>query len=402
MPSEVWLSSAGIGLLLAASGTFLATRWATLTIDAKLVVLVTLTLASASAARWLRDRLPATAEALVHLAWGLVVVDVAAAAVRSGTTTATATALAAGAAVVGALGLLQRSSWLAPVVMGGAAPTALVATGVAAGLERADTAWIGLALAAVAWLGAEAVIGGGSMTPSPGRVGRLPALTAGAAVGGLLAGAMSAGLGLPDGPLREPDPVSAVALAVAGLLLAASSLRRRHTLGTVSGVCLAVFGQWWWALLIGIDAVDAWLAPTAVAALVWMAFRLQRDPERELDSTDRTLWALASAGAVAGSLLERSDGGPVGHVIAGVAIAVALVLLGGLLRVGAPLFIGLGTLVSFPIIELVNRQVTVATWVWMGLAGLLLAGGGALLEYLDTSPTTAGRELRRRYGTTFR
>ena len=403
VPSEVWLSAAGIGLLLAAAGTFLATRWATLTIDAKLVVLVTLTLVAAAGARWLQDRLPATAEALVHLAWGLVVVDVAAASVRSGTTTSTATALAAGTAIVGAGGLMQRSSWLAPVVMAGAVPTALIAGGVSADVARNGLAWIGLTAAVVVWLTVELAAARRASGSETERLSnRLPLATGVAAVVGLLAGALVVGFGAPDGLLDQPEPVAAVPVAVAGVLLTGSSLRRRWMLGTVSGAGLAVLGQWWWALLVGIEAVDAWLAPTAIAVLVWMTVRLRRDPERTLDTSDRTVWALASVGSVAGSLLERSDGQPVGHVIAGVAIAVGLMLLGGFLRLGAPLLVGLGALALFPVIELVNARVTIATWMWMGLAGLLLAGGGAVIEHLGTSPTTVGRELHRRYRTTFR
>ncbi len=404
IPSEAWLSAAGIGLLLAAAGTFLATRWAEMTIDAKLVVLVLATLAAAAVARRVQDRLPLTAEALVHLAWGLLVVDVAAAAVRSGTTTSTATALAAGAAAIGAIGLLQRSSWLAPVVMAGAVPTTLLATGTSVGAAWSDVGWVGLGLAVLAWLGLELAAGGSAVRieQTQRRLGSLPTLTAAGGVVGLLGGTFVAGVATTAGLLATPDPVAAVAVAVGGLLLAASSVRRARSLGTVAGVGLAVLGQWWWALLVGIDAVDAWLAPTAIAALVWMTFRLQRDPDRELDTSDRTVWALASIGAVAGSLLERADGQPIGHVVAGVSIAVGLVLVGGLLRLGAPLFVGLTTLALFPVIELVLGEITIATWMWMGLAGLLLAAGGAALEHLGTSPTAAGRELHRRYRTTFR
>lgn len=393
------MSAAGIGLLLAAAGTFLSTRWETMTIDAKLVVLVTLTLLTAAGARWAAERLPSTAEALVHLAWGLVVVDVAASAVRSGATTSTATALAGGSAIIGALGLLQRRSVLAPLVMVGAAPTTSVATAVAVDAEAALVGWIGIGLATVVWLGIEAALSARGATSTTSR---LAAGTGGAAVLGLLGGSWLLGFGAPPELLEDPSPVSAVAVVVGGLVLAGSSLRRSSTLGAVTGCGLAVVGQWWWAVLVGVEAVDAWLAPTAIAVLAWMTLRLRRDPERRLDTTDRTTWLLASIGAVAGSVLERSDGGPVGHVIAGVAIAVGLVVLGGSLRLGAPLLIGIATLATFPIIELVLGEVTIATWMWMGLAGLMLAGIGAVLEFLDTSPTTAGRELHRRYRTTFR
>ena len=318
---------------------------------------------------------------LGHALRGAAVVLVGAAAVLvpdaelHGTALATGVAAAAAIAAVGlAVEAHRRHDHLAA---GGLAVVASAGLAGSLWAVGATTPAVGLGLCAlaVAAAGAHLVAAGPWRTAAAGT-----ALVAGAAGAIATTGA--------------PGAAATSAILLGGAALVAGAGHRRADLAAAGGAGV-VLGCWAHLAIAEVGALDAWVAPVAVALVVagvvgsrvgassWVAY----GP------------AIALLGGTA--LVERIDGGGGVHALVAGAVGVAAVAVGGARRLAAPLVTGTGLLVALVVRESLAYTAGVPTWAWLAAGGALLVGVGVWLERHATGPFEAGQRLvdvvRRRY-----
>ncbi|MEO1060660.1 MAG: DUF2157 domain-containing protein [Actinomycetota bacterium] len=384
----LWLLVTGAALLVVAAALFVIVRWDELGAEAKLVLLAGSTVAVAVGAHHSRDRLPLTSAVLTHLAVALVPVNVAAIASRLSDDPTTVLLAAAWSTVIGAAALVASSRSLLALVAGSAAlPVAVFASAHQIGLDPVAAGIATAVMAVPAWAAAQLTDAGTSQARW-----YLPtaALLAGA-VGGTLV------TDLPTEHAGGLGTVLGVVLLVGGLLGVASGALEGRSGRAGTGAAVALLGTWMVATSLGIDHLEAYLIPLAVVLLGQAGVQLAADGGVRRDN----LW-LGSLLLAAGPVIERVADGGAGHLAVGVIAAVALCAIGAQLRLGPSVLVGTATLVALLGVEVADLEVQVATWAWVGAAGTVLAGAGALLERSGTGPIELGRNVGEWYRRSFR
>ncbi|MGW0391377.1 SCO7613 C-terminal domain-containing membrane protein [Streptomyces sp. NPDC003042] len=263
-----------------------------------------------------------------------------------------------------ALGAAYGPAARLPVRAGGAVP----AVGYAASMVVALAALLDLALSwrGVAVLAVPAVVM--ALAPRLGPV-RVPAEAA-AAVTALIALALTVG----------DAPVLALALALAGVLCAATALRAdRRRLGWAAGA-LFVAATWVRLAASGVAEPEAYTLPVSVLALAVGFLGRRRDPAA-------SSWSAYGPGLGATLLPSLAAAWGDAHwlrpLLLGVA-ALTVTLLGAHRRLQAPLLLGGATLAAVALHELAPYVVQVVgvlpRWLPPALAGLLLLVVGATYE----------------------
>lgn len=386
--SALWLLVTGAALLVIAAALFVVVNWDELGPEARLVLLAGSTVGIATAAHQSGARLPLTSVVLTHLTVALVPVNAAAVASRLTSDLLVIVLAAAWSTIVGAGWLVATTRSPLALITGSAAlPVGVFGLAGYAGLDPL-AAGIVTAVAAVPVWGTVQLTDLGLH----GARWHLPTITllAGAALG---TGATS---WLAD-PANPNGIVTGVALVLAGLMMTASGLLEQRSGWIGLGTVTALLGTWTTAEALTISQLEVYLVPLAAVLLAHAAFHLARDGSVRRDE----LW-FGSVLLTLGSIVERSDSGGAGHLLLGVIFAVALCAGGAQLRLGPPVLVGTGSLVTLIAIEVVDLDIQVATWAWVGGAGLVLAVAGALMERAESGPVEIGRNVGDWYRGSFR
>ena len=224
-----------------------------------------------------------------------------------------------------------------------------------------------------------------------------------------LAALVTSGLtaALDDGRWRRPLAAATAVAALAGLLLASADARTASSALLVDGGVLLLVGlvleSAWIAnaaglvitagvgghlRLVGVDAIEPYVAPVAVQLLVVGTVLLRR---HQVSSWLAHGPAIALLGGSA--LVERLGGGPGWHALVAGAVGTAAVAAGGWRRLAGPLVLGTALLVGLTVHESLGTVAHVPTWAWLAAAGTVLLGVGVALERTDTSPLEVGRRV---------
>ncbi|TVP69249.1 MAG: hypothetical protein EA340_07500 [Nitriliruptor sp.] len=180
---------------------------------------------------------------------------------------------------------------------------------------------------------------------------------------------------------------SAALLAAGAVAVVVGLLSRRHVLAH-TGAALATLGAW--SLLSEIDntALDLWLLPVAVQlALAGAAARRHG----ELSSWFAYVPPILLVGVPA--VLERVAGGPGWHGLLAGVLGVMAVVVGGRLGLRGPLVVGAALLVVVVAVETLTVVVSLPTWAWLTVGGIVLLLAAASIERLGPTPGEAVRNL---------
>jgi hypothetical protein len=283
-------------------------------------------------------------------------------AARPATLTVLATAITAGAAAA-ALGRSQGGR-LAGIVVGALA--ALAEAGVvanAAGLPRHQAAYAVLGMAAVL-AGIAAAVRAGRATESVG-------LEVVAAVGGVVALALTTGHGWH----------AATVLTVAGVATGLTALRRDHRPAAVLAIVLELAASWVWLGMSGVRVPEAYTLPAALIGLAAGLWAVRRN--RGLSSWAALAPGLAAAFLPSLALTFDEEGSPLRPLLLGIA-ALGVTVAGAGTRRQAPFALGAVTVALVAIRQiwpyLPMVLAAVPTWVPLALGGLLLVALGATYE----------------------
>jgi hypothetical protein len=301
-----------------------------------------------------------------------------------------ATSLSAGDAQVVALGLgaggLLPAAVLGLLLLLDAAVDrgALARTGAVLVLLRAATV-----AALVGGAGIE-VVGAGLLT-----LGTVAALTVAVGARSLsptiaVPGASVAVVAIPAGWVLLGDAAvlrSAALLAAGALAVITGLVWRRHALSH-TGAALATLGAW--SLLSELDstALDLWLLPVAVQLVLAGAAARRHG---ELSSWFAYVPPLLLVGVPA--VLERVTGGPGWHGLLAGALGVGAVVVGGQLGLRGPLVVGAVLVVVVVAVETLTVVVSLPTWAWLTVGGVVLLVTAASIERLGRTPGEAARTL---------
>ncbi len=201
---------------------------------------------------------------------------------------------------------------------------------------------------------------------------------------GVVAATMLCSIGL--GLSSDDATVLGLSLLVAAFGGVTASKAGRSPDGLAFSLCGATAGAW--TLLVDADvrAIEAYLAPAVVLALL---DGLRRRPGcSSWSAYGPALALLAGAG-----LMERLAGGGAGHSLVVGVVGVAGVVTGAQRRLAGPLLIGSTALVLVGAVESFGYAASVPTWGWLGAAGSLLVGVAVTIERADMSPAESGRRL---------
>ncbi|TVR24316.1 MAG: hypothetical protein EA387_05860 [Nitriliruptor sp.] len=180
---------------------------------------------------------------------------------------------------------------------------------------------------------------------------------------------------------------SAALLAAGAVAVVVGLLSRRQVLAH-TGAALATLGTW--SLLSEIDntALDLWLLPVAVQlALAGAAVRRHG----ELSSWFAYVPPILLVGVPA--VLERVAGGPGWHGLLAGVLGVMAVVVGGRLGLRGPLVVGAALLVVVVAVETLTVVVSLPTWAWLTVGGIVLLLAAASIERLGRTPGEAARTL---------
>jgi len=180
---------------------------------------------------------------------------------------------------------------------------------------------------------------------------------------------------------------SAALLAAGAVAVVVGLLSRRQVLAH-TGAALATLGTW--SLLSEIDntALDLWLLPVAVQlALAGAAVRRHG----ELSSWFAYVPPILLVGVPA--VLERVAGGPGWHGLLAGVLGVMAVVVGGRLGLRGPLVVGAALLVVVVAVETLTVVVSLPTWAWLTVGGIVLLLAAASIERLGRTPGEAARAL---------
>jgi hypothetical protein len=276
----------------------------------------------------------------------------------------------------------------------------LVATeSLAGGLTIAQS---GVALCTLAVLAAGVhlllPVGDGSTDPNPavedpnprGRLALVDATPA-APLLGILVAAATAGIALASTDVARGDlTMASVALLLLSSIGFAYAGVHRSIEGAVFASIGATLGVWGLLLQGHVTALDAYLAPVAVAFAFggWLAMRSRTAPVSSWVAFGPSIVMLGGS-----ALLARIDGGPGVHAVVAGAVGIAAVLLGGGRRLAGPLLLGTALLVAVVGHESLDVTRGVPTWAWLALGGAVLLGAGVVMERRDTGPLETGRRL---------
>ncbi|HEU0103390.1 MAG TPA: hypothetical protein VFR07_13820 [Mycobacteriales bacterium] len=200
-----------------------------------------------------------------------------------------------------------------------------------------------------------------------------PALPAALAV--LLTGVAAAALDLPAGDAR-PLVLGAVGLcAVAGSTVLPWATGRGSA---AAGSAVALAGLWLGLGQHGVELVEAYTVPPALALLAAGALRHRRGPE--LDSV--TAYGAGLSVLLVPSLLVAANdpADSVGRLLALTLLAAAVLLLGASLRLRALVVAGSAGVLAGGLLLLAPYADAVPRWVVLGAVGVLLTGVGATYE----------------------
>lgn len=180
---------------------------------------------------------------------------------------------------------------------------------------------------------------------------------------------------------------SAALLAAGAVAVVVGLLSRRHALAH-TGAALATLGAW--SLLSEIDstALDLWLLPVAVQlGLAGAAVRRHG----ELSSWFAYVPPILLVGLPA--VLERVAGGPGWHGLLAGVLGVVAVVVGGRLGLRGPLVVGAVLVVVVVAVETLTVVVSLPTWAWLTVGGIVLLLAAASIERLGRTPGEAARTL---------
>ncbi len=205
-----------------------------------------------------------------------------------------------------------------------------------------------------------------------------------------LPGGLVAGVAIPVGWVLLGDAAvlrSAALLAAGAVAVAVGLLSRRQALAH-TGAALATLGAW--SLLSEVDstALDLWLLPVAVQlALAGAAARRHG----ELSSWFAYVPPILLVGVPA--ILERVAGGPGWHGLLAGVLGVGAVVAGGRLGLRGPLVVGAVLVVVVVGVETLTVVVSLPTWAWLTVGGIVLLLAAASIERLGPTPGEAARTL---------
>lgn len=271
--------------------------------------------------------------------------------------TLAATTLAAGAGAVIARGATRA------VYAGLAALLGASFVGVAAHAAGASTPAAGFAAALAA--GSVALVGVYLLRGQAASRAVLEAAAALAAFTGAATAAASSTTWL-AGTLTALVPIAAVA---------ALSPDRRVRYG-VAAAMLSLGAVWAWLAAARIDAVEAYTAPAAAAALAAGIIGWRSGPGRSWLTLGPALVLAIGPTLVIG--LAEDDAV---RVLVAVALSVAAVIAGAVLRLQAPLWIGAVALIVIGVDQWGADLVAMPRWITLGAAGVLLMWVGATFEH---------------------
>ena len=180
---------------------------------------------------------------------------------------------------------------------------------------------------------------------------------------------------------------SAALLAAGAVAMVIGLLSRRHVLAH-TGAALATLGTW--SLLSEIDstALDLWLLPVAVQlGLAGAAVRRHG----ELSSWFAYVPPILLVGVPA--VLQRVAGGPGWHGLLAGVLGVVAVVVGGRAGLRGPLVVGAVLVVVVVGVETLTVVVSLPTWAWLTVGGVVLLLAAASIERLGRTPGEAARTL---------
>lgn len=161
-----------------------------------------------------------------------------------------------------------------------------------------------------------------------------------------------------------------VPLAAAGALRA----ERRVLYGTVAGV-LALGAVWAWLAVAEVDLTEAYTAPAAAIALAAGIIQWRTGPGRSWITLGPALLLAIGPTLVLGMV----DDDAVRLVVAAL-LGLAAVIVGGVLRLQAPLCLGAVALLLLAIDQWGDDIVRMPRWITLGVVGVLLMWIGATFE----------------------
>ncbi len=296
---------------------------------------------------------------------GLLVVPAAGWAVTD--RTATLVSLGVVVAVAGLAGALARGAAFGAALTGLAGAAALAEAGAAVAAAGGAAGPAGFAVA----------VTGGTLLVL-GALGRRPGFEGPPPEGPALEVVGALGLVLGTGMSSVSSYWLAATLTAAVPALGTAALRRDRALGYGwSSAAAAVGAVWAWLAVAHVTVLEAYTLPAAAAVLA--AGVMRRRADRAVSS-----WPGYGVGltlALGPSLVVALDRGGTARPFGVIAGALVCVVVGGRLRLRAPLMLGAGALIALAVDDLGPVAAQLPRWVSLGAVGLLLLWLGASAEH---------------------
>ncbi len=246
---------------------------------------------------------------------------------------------------------------------------------------------LAVATAAIVWAAEEVA--------AAGRVSRSVAGTIWSAVArpfiALMLGAQAVALvvAVVDSIDRQAAVSGTVNLLIGAICWFAVSILIRQGLAAAVGAVLSQFAAWLALGIAGVGLVEAYTVPGALVLLALGAEAMRRSPQR---GSWMSLSPALVVALVPSSMVAIADGGA--RMLVLIAVGALLVIVGGLLRLGAPVVAGACCVVTLSFVEVAPLVGSLPRYLTFGTAGAVLLVTGATFERRRAELRSLHRQLR--------
>ena len=188
---------------------------------------------------------------------------------------------------------------------------------------------------------------------------------------------------------RQAAVSGTVNLLIGAICWFAVSILIRQGLAAAVGAVLSQFAAWLALGIAGVGLVEAYTVPGALVLLALGAEAMRRSPQR---GSWMSLSPALVVALVPSSMVAIADGGA--RMLALIAVGALLVIVGGLLRLGAPVVAGACCVVTLSFVEVAPLVGSLPRYLTFGTAGAVLLVTGATFERRRAELRSLHRQLR--------
>ena len=188
---------------------------------------------------------------------------------------------------------------------------------------------------------------------------------------------------------RQAAVSGTVNLLIGAICWFAVSILIRQGLAAAVGAVLSQFAAWLALGIAGVWLIEAYTVPGALVLLALGAEAMRRSPQR---GSWMSLSPALVVALVPSSMVAIADGGA--RMLALIAVGALLVIVGGLLRLGAPVVAGACCVVTLSFVEVAPLVGSLPRYLTFGTAGAVLLVTGATFERRRAELRSLHRQLR--------